>query len=161
VVDEVDELAAVSGGALERLYRDQWAPMVRLARLLTGSMIGAEDLVQDAFVRIASRPGGLEGIRSPAAFVRAAVVNACRSSHRHQAIVHRHEVRAPEPELPDHLVDFADVLARLPERQRAAIVLRHHCGLGDEEIAEVLGCRRSTVRSLVKRGLASLREVIE
>ena len=73
----------------------------------------------------------------------------------------RHEPRPAEPELPAYLGEFADALAALPERQRAAIVLRHHLDLPDDEIAALLGCRRSTVRSLVKRGLASLREVIE
>jgi RNA polymerase sigma-70 factor (sigma-E family) len=148
-------------GALEQLFRERWAEMVRLARLLTGSAAGAEDLVQDAFVRVAARRGGLDGVDSPAAYVRAAVVNACRSEQRHQAVVRRHQARPPDPQMPAYLAEFSDALAGLPERQRAAIVLRHHCALGDEEIAVLLGCRRATVRSLVKRGLASLREVIE
>lgn len=147
--------------ALEQVFRDRWEEMVRLARLLTASAAGAEDLVQDVFVRIAARPERLAGVQSPAAYVRAAVVNACRSEQRHQMVVRRHQPRPPEPEMPGYLGDFSDALAVLPERQRAAIVLRHHCDLGDDEIAELLGCRRSTVRSLVKRGLASLREVIE
>jgi RNA polymerase sigma-70 factor (sigma-E family) len=147
--------------ALEQLFRDRWVEMVRLARLLTGSMAGAEDLVQDAFVRVAGRPDGLEGVESPSAYLRAAVVNACRSEQRHEIVVRRHQPRSPDPEMPGYLGEFADALASLPERQRSAIVLRHHCDLGDQDIAALLGCRRSTVRSLVKRGLASLREVIE
>ena len=49
------------------------------------------------------------------------------------------------------------MLLGLPERQRAVIVLRHVADLPDEEIAEILGCRRSTVRSLAARALAALR----
>lgn len=146
---------------LEALYRDEYPGLVRLARLLLGVTGGGEDLVQDAFVRVAARPGGLDGIANPAAYLRTAVVNACRSEQRHQSVVGRREPRPPEPEFPAHLGEFADALAGLPERQRAAIVLRHHCDLADDEIAALLGCRRSTVRSLVKRGLASLKEVIE
>jgi RNA polymerase sigma factor (sigma-70 family) len=146
---------------LEALYREEYPGLVRLARLLLGTATGGEDLVQDVFVRVAARPGGLDDLENPRAFLRTAVVNACRSEQRHQSVVRRREPRPPEPELPAYLGEFADALAALPERQRAAIVLRHHLDLADDDIAALLGCRRSTVRSLVKRGLASLREVIE
>lgn len=146
---------------LESLYRDEFPGLVRLARLLLGVADGCEDLVQDVFVRVAARPQGLAGLDNPAAYLRTGVVNACRSQQRHAAVVRRHEPHPAEPELPAYLGEFADALAALPERQRAAIVLRHHLDLPDDEIAALLGCRRSTVRSLVKRGLASLREVIE
>lgn len=131
--------------------------MVRLARLL-GAGDGAEDLVQDAFVKVVPRLGS---VQQPGAYLRAAVVNGCRAHHRHAAVVERIAPAVPEPVLPDHLVEFADALAVLPERQRTAVVLRHYVGLGDEEIATLLACRRSTVRSLVRRGLAGLRGVIE
>ena len=59
------------------------------------------------------------------------------------------------------LVELRDALAALPIRQRTAIVLRYLCDLDDVEIAAILKCRRATVRSHVKRGLAQLREVIK
>jgi RNA polymerase sigma factor (sigma-70 family) len=49
-------------------------------------------------------------------------------------------------------------LSELSDRQRTVLVLRHYEGLSDVEIAVVIGCRRSTVRSLAARGLAALRE---
>jgi DNA-directed RNA polymerase specialized sigma24 family protein len=52
-------------------------------------------------------------------------------------------------------------LGRLPWRQRAAIVLRYFVDVPDHEIAEFLACRPSTVRSLIRRGVANLREVLE
>ena len=58
------------------------------------------------------------------------------------------------------LVELRDALIALPIRQRSAIVLRYLCDLPEEEIAAILKCRRSTVRTLVRRGLAELREVI-
>jgi RNA polymerase sigma factor (sigma-70 family) len=58
------------------------------------------------------------------------------------------------------LVELRDALMALPLRQRSAIVLRYLCDLPEEEIAANLKCRRSTVRTLVRRGLAELREVI-
>lgn len=60
--------------------------------------------------------------------------------------------------MPRQLVEFRDVLLQVPVRQRAAVVLRYFCDLGDAEIAELLSCRPATVRSLVQRGLANLRE---
>ena len=50
--------------------------------------------------------------------------------------------------------------SRLPSKQRTAIVLRYVADLPDDEIAAVLGCRRSTVRSLVARGLATIRSEV-
>jgi RNA polymerase sigma factor (sigma-70 family) len=58
------------------------------------------------------------------------------------------------------MVELRDALVALPLRQRSAIVLRYLCDLPEEEIASILNCRRSTVRSLVHRGLSELREVI-
>jgi RNA polymerase sigma factor (sigma-70 family) len=62
--------------------------------------------------------------------------------------------------MPRDLVDFRDVLLELPLRQRTAIVLRYFCDMDDAAIAEVLGCRPTTVRTHVHRGLARLREVM-
>ena len=162
--EATDRGATVPGGVrddLGELYRTEFAGLVRLARLLLGVGDGCEDLVQDVFVRLAARPEGLSGLERPGAYLRTGVVNACRSHQRHAEVVRRNPLRPVEPELPAYLGEFADALAGLPERQRAAIVLRHHMDRPDDEIAVLLGCRRSTVRSLVKRGLASLREVIE
>jgi RNA polymerase sigma factor (sigma-70 family) len=58
------------------------------------------------------------------------------------------------------LVELRDALIALPIRQRSAIVLRYLCDLPEEEIAASLKCRRATVRTLVRRGLIELREVI-
>ena len=51
--------------------------------------------------------------------------------------------------------------SKLPYRNRAALVLRYYEGLSHAEIAEVLSCREGTVASLVHRGIAELRRVIE
>jgi RNA polymerase sigma factor (sigma-70 family) len=156
----VDAIEPSAGGSAEfdAFYREHYPPMVRLARLLTGSVAVAEDLTHDAFVRVAPRLGSLD---RPAAYLRTTVVNACRSHHRHQAVVDRSTPPPTDSSPPSHLVDFADALDELPERQRTAIVLRYYGDFDDREIAEILGCRRPTVRTLVRRGMTALREVIE
>ncbi len=145
--------------SFEHLYRTQYTPMVRLAFLLVGSSEVAEELVQEAFVRIR---GAVAEAASPVAYLRQAVVNACRNHHRHRAVERRSEARlvvtaVSEPEL-DHL---ADALRRLPDRQRAVLVLRYYLGCSEAEIADALGCRPGTVKSLASRGLGALREVLD
>lgn len=141
---------------LAELYRVEAVGLLRLAFMLTGSEAQAQDVVHDAFVRVSGRLDGLQG--SAAAYLRVAVVNECRSVRRRDG-----RGRRPSPPLeplvmPSELVELRDVLLRLSERQRAAVVLRYVTGLHDDDIAAVLGCRRGTVRTLVRRGLAVLRK---
>lgn len=131
--------------------------MMRLGYLLTGSNEAAEDLVHDVFLRAQ----GHMPLDHPASYLRAAVVNACRSHHRRILIARRHAPLPASAVMPRQLVEFRDILLTLPVRQRAAVVLRYFCDLSDNDIAELLSCRPTTVRSLVHRGLANLREVIE
>ena len=139
---------------LELVYEQEWPRLVRVAFLLTGSRSAAEDVVQDAFVRLyaAGSP-----VRVPAAYVRTAVVNACRDRHRHQAVVARTPLHAPDPVRAEH-DEMSDALAKLPWRQQAALVLRYYLDLTETEIATALDCRPTTVRSLIHRGLGRLRK---
>ena len=142
---------------LDSLYRAHYPTMMRLGFLLTGSNETAEDLVHDVFVRA----GPHLPLEHPRSYLRAALVNACRSHGRRMALGRRHGQPVAPLVMPRELVEFRDVLLRLPVRRRAAVVLRYFCDLGDAEIAELLACTPSTVRSLVRRGLADLREVLE
>jgi len=157
-VAEVEDVARVEPQALTDLFREQYRPMVRLAYLLVGSEAIAEELVQDSFARMHGRWDRVEYRR---AYLRAAVVNACRS-HRRRAVLER--TRRPSPAAgsttaePDELWD---ALARLPHRQRTALVLRFYEDLPEAEIASALGCRPGTVKSLLHRGLDELRKVVE
>lgn len=141
--------------AFHELYRTRYDPMVRLAFLITRRAAVAEEVVQDAFVRVHERWSSIE---TPTAYLRATVVNGCRSWLRRQALRAR-EVSHLEVAPPaDHEADeLWDALASLPERQRLALILRFYEDLPDDEIAAVLDCRRSTVRTSIHRGLAALR----
>lgn len=139
------------------LYAAHYGPLVRVAFLMTGSNEIAEDVVQDVFLRCRSR---LPELEHPLSYLRAAVVNACRSHHRRRQIAERLPVDRVELGLPVELIEFRGALLSLPTRQRSAVVLRYVCDLPDDEIAELLGCRPATVRSLIHRGLNALRKVL-
>lgn len=151
------EQAGRGADDLSSLYRQLHPPMVRLAHLLTGSNAVAEDLVQDAFVAL---HGALDRADNPAAYLRTTVVNRCRSHLRRRRLEDRHRAVELRVATPPDVDETWQALARLPERRRVALVLRFYEDLAIEEIAEVMGCRPGTVKSLVHRGLASLREVL-
>ena len=153
---------APTGGAFtgtELLYRAHFSALMRVAFVLTGSNEVAEDVVHDVFLRCAGRLGDVD---NPAAYLRVSVVNACRSHQRHMAVSRRVEKRAElaGEDRGSELVELHDALAVLSLRRRAAVVLRYLCDLDDSEVAEVLGCRPATVRSLLRRGLAQLKEAM-
>lgn len=140
----------------EEVYGTAYRQLLRVAYVLTGSGPTAEDVVQDVFASVGPRIAELD---DPVPYLRVAVVNRCRSLHR--------RIRsAPRPDRPDPIVldvgltELRDALADLPVKQRTAIVLRYLCDLPDTEIADILDCRRATVRSLVQRGLADLRTAL-
>jgi len=138
-------------------YAGHYSDLVRLAALLSGSADAAPDLVQDCFVRL---HGHWTAVHDPLPYVRRSVVHTCASHHRSIA----RGRRLPTPEVQDSELgadELEDALAKLPARQRAAVVLRYYGDLPDADIARVLRCRPGTVRSLIHRALADLRKVIE
>lgn len=158
IVDGPDpEVASDSRADFEAFCRESYGPMVRLAFLLTSSIETAEDLVQDVLARTHARWSSVE---DPSAYVRRAVVNACNSHHRRRRRerAHRHDPAEPVSMEADELFD---VLGALPARMRSALVLRYYQDLPENDIAELLGCAPGTARSLIHRGLARLRMVME
>lgn len=144
--------------AFEDFYGFEYAGLVRAATLIVGSRAVAEDLVQDAFVRVHAK---WDGIDNPPAYARRAVVNACRSHLRRRVLERRHAASVV-PHVGDlGARELLDAVATLPVRQRSAIVLRFYGGLSERETAEAMGCPTGTVGSLVHRALATLRTTIE
>jgi RNA polymerase sigma-70 factor (sigma-E family) len=159
-------------GALDRdrladLYIAYAPEGIRLAFLLTGDPTLAEDLVQDAFARLVGR---LHHLRDPGAFgayLRRTIVNLATSHFRHRRVERAYlEREAAAPSRQGNPNDALDekmhaVLLSLPQRQRAAIVLRFYEDLSDIQTAEILRCSAGTVRSLVSRAMRTLREALE
>jgi RNA polymerase sigma-70 factor (sigma-E family) len=144
----------------EALYQAERDPMVRLALSIVDDPARAAEIVHDAFERLYLRWGR---VREPGAYLRIAVVNGCRSELRRRAVLRRqprprHDEAAVSPL--EHDDELLAALRALKPRQRIALTLRFYADLPDAEIADALGVRPGTVRSLISRGLAELREAI-
>jgi DNA-directed RNA polymerase specialized sigma24 family protein len=124
-VQDADTISAVRREAatgFEAFYESRWHGAVRLGHAIVGSASVAEEIAQEAFVRVYS---GWSDIEVPDAFLRTALVNLCRSSlrrthlERSHVLVHANTVLS-EPELDETWI----ALRRLPFRQRAVLALR-------------------------------------
>jgi len=151
--------------AFEQFVAARGPSLLRLAYMLTHSPTQAEDLVQEALTSAYRRWDAVEVADSPEAYVRRILVNQALSWRRR---AWRNEIPAQLPEGPDgpadgvpHAVAERDlvwrIMAGLPARQRAVLVLRYYEDVPDEQIAHLLGCAPGTVRSLAARAFAALR----
>src|SRR5262245_31231877 len=145
----------------DEAYRRLRPAMVRLAHLLTGSVDAAEGVVHDAFLACSRHWSELE---TPDAYVRRAVVNQARTrlrqAGRDRDKADRFGRAAPVTVGMPEVDDLWDVLRRLPDRQRMALVLRFYQDLPVAEIARLLDCRLGTVKSLIHRGLARMSQEV-
>jgi RNA polymerase sigma-70 factor (sigma-E family) len=153
------------GRSLAELFVRQVPRAVAIAYLMTGDRGIAEDLAQEAFIRLTGR---FRHIRSPDAFdayLRRTVVNLSISHLRRRRVERAYlerERRRPASSaetLPDvgRREELWSVLLELPPRQRAALVLRYYEDLSERQTAEILGTSVAAVRSLVSRGIEVLR----
>jgi len=142
--------------AFEALYLAHFHPLVRLAVLLVDSTAAAEDLVQHVFAKLLDRWGTID---DPPAWLRVALVNACKNERRRLGIARRHApALVGSATAPDEPVDeLMASLRRLPYRQRAVVVLRFYSDLSEAQIATTLDIRPGTVKSSLNRALARLR----
>jgi RNA polymerase sigma-70 factor (sigma-E family) len=131
--------------------------------LLTRDRTAAEELLQDVLVALYPQWQKVLAADSQLAYVRRSLINRFLNQRR------RSGTELPLAELPetgsrpDFTAGVADreqvrrALATLPDRQRAAVVLRYYYDYPDQQIADALGCRIGTARSLISRALAGLR----
>src|SRR5215475_11786134 len=126
---------------LGELFRRHHGELVRIATMLVRSRETAEDLVQDVFTAIQAKAGGLARPEEASPYLRAAVLNRCRSALRRQALARRFgDLRDPDHGLARVSAETSVVqdeqrrevlaaLAALPVRRREVLVLRYYLGL--------------------------------
>ncbi|MYS80191.1 SigE family RNA polymerase sigma factor [Embleya scabrispora] len=142
----------------------RWPRLLRTAFLLTGGHHhDAEDLAQSTLARVYAKWDHVRGSDNIDGYVRRIMVHVHTDRHRRTRIREWITTRVPETPTADRTarLDERDVLmtalARLPARQRAAVVLCYFEDMSQSEIAAALGVGLGTAKSQVSRGLAKLR----
>ena len=164
------------------LVRTYQGLVFAVALRTTGHRADAEDLAAESLLRayrsLADHLDGATGsdwlsALAPRPWLLTIVVNVRRNQVRDAARRPRTdgaeppERPVPGPSVEEHAehreatAHLAGLLARLPETQRTAVVLRHVTDLPLAEVAEVLGCPVGTAKSHVSRGLARLRTLVD
>jgi RNA polymerase sigma-70 factor (sigma-E family) len=137
--------------------------LLRAAMLLTADRADAEDLLQSALAKTYLAWGRINDRSALDGYVRRAMVNINISWWRRKKLEEYPTDELPDLPVADHTTRselhdaLGRLLGRLPERQRAAVVLRYYEDLSETEIAETLGVSVGTVKSTVSRAMAKLR----
>jgi RNA polymerase sigma factor (sigma-70 family) len=158
------EVAAVER-PFEQFFELEQERLLRLLWIVTGSLPEAEDIAQEAFLRVWERWSSVSAMDSPAGYLHRTAMNVFRNRYRRARLAVRKAVGAAPPidafgEV-DNRVTVSNALATLTPKQRAAIVLTDLMGYRAEEAAQMLGVRGSTVRSLSSTARAAMRNAEE
>jgi RNA polymerase sigma-70 factor (sigma-E family) len=152
------------------LFATEGRSLVRLARMFCDDRAAAEDLVQEAFIRLHRSARSIRDVNKAPAFMRSIVINLARDHNRRGLMSLRHRATASPPDaatgIEDDVVDEADravldAVSLLPERQRACIVLRYYLQYSESETADTLGISKNSVKTHCRRALATLETVLE
>jgi RNA polymerase sigma factor (sigma-70 family) len=135
-----------------------------MVRLFVDDRNAAEDLVQEAYIRLARSADRIEDHRKAAAYLRSIVLNLARDQNRRGLVSLRHQLPLDDREasVEDTIVlaedhrRVVDALRVLPRRQRDCLILRYYDELGIDEIAETLEISRNSVKTHLTRGMRSL-----
>jgi RNA polymerase sigma factor (sigma-70 family) len=165
ITDEAEALVV-------ELFHREGASLVRLARLFVDDRDAAEDIVQEAFLRLARHAGRIDVLDRAPAYLRSIVLNLARDHNRRGLVSLRHQAAAGrERDVSD---DVGDVLARteehrrlleqvrqLPLRQRDCVTLRYLEELSIEQIAATLGVSANSVKTHLRRGMENLARALD
>jgi RNA polymerase sigma-70 factor, ECF subfamily len=155
-------VAAERTPAFETFFQEQYEAVYGSLCLITRNRHEAEEIAQDAFLKMWERWEQVDAIDDPIAYVHAIAMNAFRRRSRRAAMAVRRTLRMTAPDDDIAMVDEQELIVRLlaplNPRQRAAIVLTDLLDYTSEEAARMLGLRPGAIRSLASRGRAVLRE---
>ncbi len=153
------------------LFAAEGARLVRMARLFTDDRNAAEDLVQEAFIRLHRAAHRIDDPAKAAPYLRSIVINLARDHNRRGLMSLRHQEALPAgstPEAPEDELELDERRRRvvaevreLPPRQRDCLLLRFYLELTEVETAEVLGISKNTVKTHLRRGMDTLRRRLE
>ena len=162
-----ETISAEAEELVVRLFRAEGRSLVRLARLFVDDRDAAEDLVQEAFLRLARHAGRIETVERAPAYLRSIVLNLARDHNRRGLVSLRHHAtRGREVDVGDDAADqlvrteehrrVLDAVRRLPARQRDCITLRYFEERPIDEIASMLEVSVNSVKTHLRRAMATL-----
>ncbi len=156
---------------LVELFAAESARLVRLARMFTDDRNAAEDLVQEAFIRLHRAAHRIKDPSKAAAYLRSIVINLARDHNRRGLMSLRHQEALPPgsaPDAPEDVLELdeqrrrvIDELRDLSARQRDCLLLRFYLELTEQETAEALGISKNSVKTHCRRGMEALRVRLE
>ena len=150
-----------------RLFQTEGRSLVRLARLFVDDRDAAEDIVQEAFLRLARHAGRINDVERAPAYLRSIVLNLARDHNRRGFVSLRHYATAGRDvdvgdDVTDQLVRseeherVLDAVRRLPGRQRDCITLRYLEEYSIDRIASTLGVSINSVKTHLRRAMVAL-----
>ena len=153
--------------ALPGLYHQHYRSLVRLASFSVDDQETAEEVVQDAFVKLVAGNYRIEPGKE-VGYLRSMVLNGARSALRKRQVRRAHTPEPPEPVAAAEEGGVAGAehdrmiaaLRRLPEKQASVLALRYYLDLSEADIADTLGIARGSVKSHAHRGLKRLAELL-
>ncbi|WP_020390633.1 sigma-70 family RNA polymerase sigma factor [Kribbella catacumbae] len=142
---------------------------MQLARFFVDDRTAAEDLVQEAFLRLARTQHRIADQDRAAAYLRSIVINLARDHNRRGLVSLRHRPPAEvdDRSAEDHAAvdesrrEVIEALRGLPRRQRDCVVLRYYLELSIAGIAGTLGLSPNSVKTHLQRGLRALKVELE
>ncbi len=149
------------------LFQAEGRSLVRLARLFVDDRDAAEDIVQEAFLRLARHAGRIDALDRAPAYLRSIVLNLARDHNRRGLVSLRHHATAGrEVDVGDDTADqlvrseesdrVLQAVRRLPGRQRDCVTLRYFEEYPIDRIAITLGVSVNSVKTHLQRGMAAL-----
>ncbi|MBI3648590.1 MAG: sigma-70 family RNA polymerase sigma factor [Actinobacteria bacterium] len=158
------DLASAGAVSFEAFFLAERDDLFGAMALVTHDRGEAEELTQEAFVKVLERWDRVGGMDDPAGYLYRTAMNLFRKRYRRASVAARRSIGLPPPRDPIEDVDARDAAARalapLTARQRAAIVLTDLLGFSSEEAARALGVRASTVRMHASVARAALRKTL-
>jgi RNA polymerase sigma factor (sigma-70 family) len=148
----------------EAFFEAEHERLLRAMYLVTGNAQEAEELMQDAFVAVWERWDGVREMEEPTGYLYRTAMNRFRSRLRRASRAARRAIGSEPGDAfaaADERDALARALARLPERQRSAVVLTELLGYSSQEAGRILGVKDVTVRSLASQARAALRTHLE
>jgi RNA polymerase sigma-70 factor, ECF subfamily len=156
--------------AFEQIMREHDRQVFRVALRILGSVEDAQDAAQDVFLRLHRSLNRIDEDRGLGAWLYRVTVNICTDALRtRRKVVPIEDIAPVSPELTplahseqrEMRQRMTDALARLPEKERAAVVLREIEGLSTPEVAAILGSSEGTVRAQISMARTKLRKWLQ